>query len=215
MFRWVLVLVSLPLMAGPIRAETLPVVAEVDWKTFRAHCQALLDAMQKREATLPAETLKAMRALLAKQTPDDPSEAARAVQKLLDAHCLIGVTINPESRVKAARGPRKPVLIRDRTVHVLVKVHNDGGVTHPLSATSPQKIEPGKKDRDRWLELAVVDQKPLSKRLSGGKVEYRLLALTARQSGKREATLAFDVGQGSQDLGFRAEVPILFTVRPR
>ena len=28
----------------------------------------------------------------------------------------------------------------------------------------------------------------------------------------REATLRFDVGQGSQDLGFRGEVPVLFTV---
>ena len=44
-------------------------------------------------------------------------------------------------------------------------------------------------------------------------VEYVLLRLTARQVGKREATLMFDVGQGTQDLGFRNEVPILFTVR--
>ena len=33
-------------------------------------------------------------------------------------------------------------------------------------------------------------------------------------AGKREATVGFDIGQGTQDLGFRAEVPILFTVRP-
>jgi hypothetical protein len=41
-----------------------------------------------------------------------------------------------------------------------------------------------------------------------------ILRLRSSEAGKREATLQFDVGQGTQDLGFRAEVPILFTVRP-
>ena len=34
------------------------------------------------------------------------------------------------------------------------------------------------------------------------------------EAGKREATLGFDVGQGTQDLGFRGECPVLFDVRP-
>jgi hypothetical protein len=50
--------------------------------------------------------------------------------------------------------------------------------------------------------------------LSGLKVEYALALIHSSESGKREATLSFDVGQGTQDLGFRGEVPILFTVRP-
>jgi hypothetical protein len=45
-------------------------------------------------------------------------------------------------------------------------------------------------------------------------VEYVLLRLRPREAGKREATLHFDVGQGSQALGFCAEVPILFTIKP-
>jgi hypothetical protein len=32
-------------------------------------------------------------------------------------------------------------------------------------------------------------------------------------SGRREATLGFDVGQGTQDLGFRGEVPVLFDIQ--
>jgi hypothetical protein len=215
MFRPVMVLFSLVVLAGPVRAEPLPLVGEVRWSTFREQCQVLLDAAGKLDPPLPAETVRAVRALVAQKAPADPAEAARAVQKLLDAHCLVGVNINPESRVKAARGPRPAELVRGRVVHFLVKVHNDGGVTHPLAAVSPQQVQPGKKDRDRWLELAVIDGKPFVKGLSGSKVEYRVLALTARQAGKREATLAFDVGQGSQDLGFRAEVPILFTVKAR
>ena len=38
--------------------------------------------------------------------------------------------------------------------------------------------------------------------------------LYSRDAGKREAKLAFDVGQGTQDLGFRNEVAILFECEP-
>ena len=50
--------------------------------------------------------------------------------------------------------------------------------------------------------------------LSGLGVEYALALLYSSESGKREATIGFDVGQGTQDLGFRGEVPVLFEVRP-
>lgn len=206
------------LLANPARAQELPAV-ETDWADLRTHCLELIKNLETLKVPLPADTVAALNKLLAQKKPDEPQEVANAVQKLLDRHCLIGVNINPESRVKAARGPRKADLLLDRPVYVLVKVHNDGGVTHMLSADSPQKItsvKPKKgQDNDRWLELAVVNEKPFTNRLSGDKVEYRVLKLTARQVGKREATVAFDAGQGSQDLGFRAEVPILFTVRLR
>ena len=42
----------------------------------------------------------------------------------------------------------------------------------------------------------------------------RIALIYSSEAGRREATLTFDVGQGTQDLGFRAEVPVLFTVRP-
>jgi len=44
-------------------------------------------------------------------------------------------------------------------------------------------------------------------------VEYRILQLYSRDAGQREATLSMHVGQGTQDLGFRSEVPILFNSR--
>jgi hypothetical protein len=204
-------------LAAPARAQTLAVVEDADWPVLRAHCQELVKNLKALDAPLPAATLEALEPLLKQQKPDDPAGACRAVQKLLDAHCLLGVTVNPESRVKAARGPRKAELQHDKSAFVLVKVHNDGGVTHALSADSPQKLAPKAKQKDgeRWLELAVLNDKPFANRLSGDKIEYRVMKLTPRQAGKREATLAFDVGQGSQDLGFRAEVPLLFVVKKR
>jgi hypothetical protein len=135
------------------------------------------------------------------------------VQKLLDPHCLIGVNINPESRVKAARGPRSADLIKGQETLVLIKVHNEAGVTQGLKVSGEQLRSPGANDKNRWLEALVQDKKPLDSKLNGQKLEYVVLRLKGHEAGKREATLKFDVGQGTQDLGFRAEVPILFNVK--
>jgi hypothetical protein len=50
--------------------------------------------------------------------------------------------------------------------------------------------------------------------LSGLELAYRIVRLFSHNAGRREASLAFDAGQGTQDLGFRNEVPILFECRP-
>ena len=68
--------------------------------------------------------------------------------------------------------------------------------------------------RDRWLDLTLLNDKPMVAELSGLALEYRLLALHSRDAGRREAKLTFDVGLGSQDLGFRADLDLLFTCAP-
>jgi hypothetical protein len=50
--------------------------------------------------------------------------------------------------------------------------------------------------------------------LSGLNLEYRILQLYSRDTGKREARIAFNVGQGSQDIGFRNDADVLFTCLP-
>ena len=67
---------------------------------------------------------------------------------------------------------------------------------------------------DRWLEVQTFDAQPLTKTLSGLELEYRLIQLYSRDAGKREARMGFNVGQGTQDIGFRNEIDILFTCRP-
>src|SRR5262249_35638287 len=100
----------------------------------------------------------------------------------------------------------------NREVFVLIKMQNQAGVTHTLKVTGPQVRAPGKPPDGRWLEATVEREPPLRKTLSGHAVEYVLLRLRALETGKREATLRCDVGQGTQDLGFRAEVPVLFQI---
>src|SRR5581483_60390 len=61
-----------------------------------------------------------------------------AIQRILDPHCLVGVAINPEMRVKAAQGAVAPELVADGWRTFLVKVQNDAGATTELRVVSPQ-----------------------------------------------------------------------------
>lgn len=201
-----LLCVTLPAGAQP----PLPIVEDVPWRLFRVHCAAVLKAIEAH-GSLPAETVRRLQALLNSE-PRNPETAIRAVQDLLDTHCLIGVSINPESRVKAARGPASVELRQDQPTLVLIKIQNDGGVTHSLRVRGAELIRAREPGAARWLQAGLVTELPFGVELSGQRLEYRLMRLTARECGKREATFQFDVGQGTQDLGFRAEVPILFTV---
>jgi hypothetical protein len=126
-----------------------------------------------------------------------------AIGQALDNRCLLVVSINPESRVKAERGPAAAYLRGGSPDIFVVKVHNDAGVTAPVEVSGPGIGAGG------WLDASFVR----SSRLRGERVEYLFLRLTPHEAGKREATFRFDVGQGTQDLGFRAEVPVLFNVR--
>ena len=99
-----------------------------------------------------------------------------------------------------------------------MKVHNQAGVTAVLAVDSPNvgpvPNRPGNAARVRWMDLQMVNKQPMKAHLSGLDLEYRILQIYAKEAGKREAKLTFDVGQGSQDLGFRNEVDILFTIAP-
>jgi len=207
--------VIVALVAGSVGSATaqsaLPLVDDVEFTALREHCQRLRKALDGLKAPLPADLDKQLDVLLSARAND--LRATEKVQKLLDAHCLCGVTINPESRVSATRGPLSAELVRDRPVLALIKVCNNAGVTAKLAIEGPQLRRDGKAEAERWLEVAVQTEAPLARTLSGQKLEYVVVALMAREAGKREATLRFDVGQGTQDLGFRAEVPILFIVR--
>jgi hypothetical protein len=214
MCRFLLIALILTFCAAPSDAAppSLPVIEEVEWEPFRDHCRQLLQTLDKAESPIPAERVQQLRRLLERNT-EDRSTTSAEVQKLLDGSCLIAVNINAESRVKAARGPAEVQLHLERPTLVLLKVHNEGGVTHPLRVHGAEVVREGERDAGRWLAAVLVTESPFTPELTGRRLEYRLLRLTPRQSGKREATFQFDVGQGTQDLGFRAEVPILFSIR--
>jgi hypothetical protein len=194
------------------RAESpLPPVGQVDSVQLRNHCKQLLETLDKLKAPLSADTARELKALLMKD-PGEGAEFAGQVQELLDPLCLIGVSINPESRVKALRGTGSAELRLDKESVVLLKLVNEGGVTHALTVSGPQVRSATESSAERWLEATVLAAAS-GKGVTGNRLEYLLLRLTPHEGGKREATLRFDVGQGTQDLGFRAEVPVLFNIK--
>ena len=158
------------------------------------------------------------------------------LQTLLDPYVLAAVSINPELRVKVRRGPGAARIRQGAFTPVLIKVYNDGLVARRLRVDSPQAgpvyagASLGILERqaqtalnrnpnlagatDRFLAVEMATSAPMTERLSGLEVEYALALIYSHEAGRREATLTFDVGQGTQDLGFRAEVPVLFDVAP-
>src|SRR5262249_22028261 len=162
-----------------------PLVADVEFEDLRGQCQRIMQCLEEMKSPLPADTSKALHTLL-RDGGDDRANSAEKMQKLLDACCLIGVSINPESRVKASRGAAPEDLKLGRAVAVLVKVQNDAGVTHPLKIASPHMRSPGQTNAGTWLDAEVVTRAPMPKNLTGKKLEYVLLQITAHETGKRE-----------------------------
>lgn len=224
--RVVAVLILGLLASGSPRADELPIVADVEFQPLVAQVRRVVQALDLLGRPLAeAEKARIDQAISA----GDQREGLKVIQEVLDAACLVGVEINPESRVKATPGPAAPDLHQGGWTVFLVKVHNEAGVTANLEATSPNALpvfkqstnaaepKPSIRDSDileRWCDIAMHRDRPLNRTLSGLLLEYRIIQIYSRDAGRREAKLAFDVGQGSQDLGLRSDVDILFTAAP-
>ncbi|MCA9412104.1 MAG: CehA/McbA family metallohydrolase [Candidatus Omnitrophica bacterium] len=213
---------------GPksVEAEELPLVEGVEFQPFASATGRLLEALEFIGSPMSDEDTATVKEAL--QNPK-LEEALETIQKTLDKYVLIGVQINPESRVKVKEGMASKELMERGWKSFLVKVHNEAGVTAKLEPESPNSKpmlirSTGKPDPDvevapnevlnRFLEIEMVRRPPMKSTLSGLLLEYRIIQLYSRDEGKREAIIGFNVGQGTQDLGFRNEVPILFTAVP-
>jgi len=186
----------------------------------------LEDAMNYLGQPFPAADHNAINAAIA---DTDAGVAAAKLEEILDKYALAIVDINAESRVKVQPGPAKPELVEGGTRLFLVKVINRANVTAPLRVASPNsgpvyiqsngspepKLElTPQNSADRWAEISIYDQPPMDRRLSGLALDYRVLQIYSRDRGQRSADISFNVGQGSQDIGFRNNILVLFDVLP-
>lgn len=216
--------------ASAAAATELPVVYDVERQPLVSATGRLLEALEYVGAPLASDDREALQAAMKRE---DEQESLASIQAVLDKYCLAGVHINPESRVKVAEGPVKKELVQQGWRTFLVKVHNEAGVTAELQADSPNALplyERGEGSRqrplstddlvqptdvpNRFLDVVMFDRQPLRSGLSGLTLEYRVIQVYSRDVGKREAQLGFNVGQGTQDIGFRNRVPILFECVP-
>ncbi|MCA9231597.1 MAG: CehA/McbA family metallohydrolase [Planctomycetales bacterium] len=192
-------------------ATELPSVSGIDFQPVGVHVNRLREALDYLGEPLPAEAAS----LLDQATKEKNEEKAlQLVQDALDPLCLVDIQINPESRVKVQAGPAPRHLVQNGWRVFLVKVRNEAGVTAPLKVESeqaaPVRDTEAYKIRDIWLDLDIFGDRPLAKDLNGIGLEYRIIQLYSRDEGKRSAVLSFDVGQGTQDLGFRSDLTLVF-----
>ena len=159
----------------------------------------------------------------------DEGAAVGALESILDAHVLLRVEINPESRVKVEEGTAKPELVEAGTRLFLVKVVNNAQVRAPFVVQSPNSGDvyvrsngnpapaiqlSAQESKERWANISLYQRPPMRPRLSGLALEYAILEVYSRDAGQRSAKISFNVGQGSQDIGFRNDATIPFSALP-
>jgi hypothetical protein len=201
-------IIALLCLVASAASAALPVVTNVDLQPLHAQVTRVAQALEVLGTPLTAEELRAI----------ENAKSVEALQAVLDPHCLFGVNINPEMRVKVQQGGARSELDEQGWRVFLVKVANESGTTAPLRVSSPNARPHAGSDAakipNQWLDLAMFDAQPLKPALSGLALEYRVLQLFSRDAGQREAKVSFNVGQGTQDLGFRSETDVLFNARP-
>src|SRR6058998_3456760 len=135
-------------------APAAALVKGVEWQPLAAQVERLFEALDYLGSPVSPEIKTEFEQL---QQGKGDEAAVEKVQKLLDPLCLLLVEINPESRVKVAKGVTAPELVEQGWRQFLVKVHNDAGVTAPLKAESPnaQKLAGSGQSliANEWLDL--------------------------------------------------------------
>src|SRR5262245_54696450 len=106
------VLAAASLLAANAAAQD-PAPVAVEGQPLAANARRLEQALDYLGTPLPPETRKALQVACADR------DAAR-IQRLLDPHVLLAVSITPEARVKVARGPAKAILQQAGYTPVLV-----------------------------------------------------------------------------------------------
>lgn len=201
---------------------------QVDGQPLLAQAMRLQQALAFLGSELPDGDVKRLRAL-EREAPG--VQTASEVQRILDPYCLAIVSINPEARVKVTRGAARAELTQGGWTSFLVKIHNEAHVTAQLEVESPNAMaaihapsfNPRVKEKDvittgesknRFLEMEVYRNRPLLPNLSGLGLEYAVVQIYSKDPGRREAEIGFNVGQGTQDIGFRNTIPVLFDIKP-
>jgi hypothetical protein len=221
-------LISVSLLAQHHNHESAGHVTRVEPQPLMAQAMRLQEALTFSGSALAAEDSKKLKALADKPLS---KETVIAIQEIFDPYCLNFIHINPEGRVKVLRGPAKATLIQGGWTSYLVKINNEAGITAKIEAVSPNAAKPYhspsfehkvKKEHElspaqtanRFAEIQMYTNPPLQANLTGLNLEYAIVQLYSKDAGQREIEVAYNVGQGSQDLGFRNSTHILFNTKP-
>ena len=230
-FSWFIAFV-LPLISlaqHEHRLTAFPVISGIEPQPLLAQAIRLNDALTFLGSSLSKEDANHLKELQKMPLTD---ETSKTIQGILDPYCLALVDINPEARVKVTRGSAEARLIQNGWTSFLIKVHNEArstaqlqvespnadpafynAVGRPQPHASPDHLLTQAQVANRFLEIQMFHNRPLLANLSGLLLEYAVVQIYTKDAGQREVEIGFNIGQGTQDLGFRNTINILFNIR--
>jgi hypothetical protein len=203
------------------KPDPLKIIRNVNRQPFVSQTRRLIEAMDFAGSPFSEADLDALNAAM---ELEDDAESIEKIQQILNSYTLIDVQINPEARVKLALGESDATLQQQGWRAFLVRVHNEPRVSARL-AVSSKNSQPtmdfaregtirADDVKQRWMKVEMIDKKPMNPRLSGLQVEYRIITIFSRDAGDREGHIAFNIGHGTQDVGFRNDLHVLFHCEP-
>jgi hypothetical protein len=199
-------MIALLLLAAalPAPAADLPKVSKVELQPLAAQVRRVVEALDLLGSPLPESDKVALRAAA---DDKDHAKAIDAIQTILDKHCLAGVHL-AGGKCTLQPGPAKPELAEQGWRVFLVKVHNADGLANvELRPDSPNALPPYQRSSNtpdpkvtpigdvskRFLDLMMFNSQPLVHNLSGLELEYRILQVSCRDAGRKEAQVSFGV----------------------
>ncbi len=223
--RRTLFVVALFVFTSPTFAADLPRI-DVERQPLAAQARRVADALALLGEPLSDVERQALRAAA---TAADEKKSVAAIQDIFDKHCLAFVRVSKDKKVETRQGPAKPQLAEQGWRVFLVKVHNEANVADTaLGATSPNalpltKSSSGRPDPKvvsvgevgkRFLDTMMYDAQPLNRNLSGLELEYRIVQLYCRDSGRKEATFQFNLNEGKKVVASGPPLRIDFEALP-
>lgn len=174
--------------------------AKDEFTPLKKNAEAILATLERLKAPAPAATVSRLEQAIVQR---DTNAIENAMEELV---CL-KITINPEGRVRLARGESVPELKKGQPAYALLRIENQSGAQQKLTPKGDYTGETNP------FQLEIIAAGTFDAELKGEFIEYRIIKIVCKEIGKRELTISFNAGQGTQDLGFRGEVPILFDVK--
>jgi hypothetical protein len=210
-----------------------PRIGDADAQVQLEHARRVFAVLARLGEPLPASALASVA-----QAADAGrlADAANVALRLLQPRVIAVVGITPEARVSVQRAVMRAALVQGGWRLFLVRIDNPAAVPGRLRVASPQAVPvhgvepPGavaggrmgsvgqattRGDMaQRWLDLEVHDAAPLDAALEPVRADYKMLALYARDAGRRSAVLSFDIGPGTGDLGHRDSTTLHCDIAP-
>ncbi len=183
--------------SGSLTADELEPV-DVEGQPLAANVARLIQAYEFLGTPLPPTLVGKLGSAIRGRDPQQ-------LQRLLDPHVLCVVDINPESRVKARRGPARAVLQQGGFSPLLIKVVNQSTVTKELHIRSPQggplyagaslfslnrqqqpelNRDQNAQRQDRFLVVRMFHDPPMTRKLNGLEVEYAIALIYCSEKGQ-------------------------------